>query len=258
MSFKKDGIPNILDSQIDDSAGEEFFEGSIDLQNDTINIPTSNNSDDFLDEDNEGDIIHIDQRERDFTFKKACKTCQLCLDDPQIHEVYRDTNNMKKVEEYIINEYSSTMEPPTYLSIRAHIQNHFLPIENKRTSSLKALNKNVDRRIAEIENTSRANEVNRIKAMASLMIDESAAIATSREVDAKLKMEHIRIFNQTARTIKDYIELELKCLGLEGGVTPEEMEDKIKNYIAAMVKEFSDPEEAKKFIEILKKANIQL
>lgn len=260
MSSRKDGIPNILDTQIDD--GEQFFEGSIDLDKDQVNIPKTNSptNDDSDDFDVDDDIIQSGDIKPglDYAFKKSCTTCQLCLDDPQIHEVYRETSNITKVHEYIEREYSSTMTPPIYHSVRNHIQKHFLPVENQRTGLVRALNRNVDRRITQIENTPRTSEVNRVKAMASLILDETAATATNREIDARLKIEHIRLFNQTAKTIKEYLELELKCLGIDGGVTPEEMEEKVKNYIGAMVKEFSDPEEAKKFIQVLKKANIQL
>ena len=198
----------------------------------------------------------IEQRELDFRFKPGCATCAIAIDDPQVHEVYRQTKNAKEMERYIIEEYGDRMKPPSYKSITCHLNNHFLPEEKRRNADIIKSKAKIDHKSREISEWTRTHEASQLRAVAWVHLENISAIPKT----AKNYLEAVKLFNPTAKTVKDLMELELKMLGVDGGTSPEEQEKKMKAWLTMLIGTMKeeDPEATKKLIGLLQKAHVPL
>ena len=242
-------IPNILDDAFKDS----------DLKDEDPDVEDL----DDLDEGERGILDRFDypddleKRDLDYRYKKGCALCLLCLDDPNIHETYRLTRNYKDVERYLNENYNDGVTPiPQYSGIINHIKKHFLPEENKRTGDMIVGKARVEQKSRELAEKTRTHEVNDVRAMAWIHLENIAAI------DRKSRAYHdyVKLFPQIAKVIKDFMELDLKLLGLDKETTPEEQEKRMKNWllnIVGLMKE-EDPEMAKKMASFLQKVNVPM
>lgn len=255
MTNFNDDIPNVLNEAIE---GETISEVDIDL--------------DSIDED---DIVRdvdgkygssvpdrfevpsdLEQRDLDFRFKPGCATCALALDDSQIHETYRMTKSAKDVERYIHEEYGDRQKPPSYKSITTHLNKHFIPEEKKRTADLIKGRARIDEKSREISEWTRVHEASTLRAAAWVHLENISSI----DKRSKGYLDALKLFNPTAKTVKDLMELELKLLGVDGGTSPEEQESRIKGWLFNLIDTIKkeDPESAKKLVGLLQKVNVPL
>lgn len=255
MTNINDDIPDVLNEAME---GESFSQidiniDNIEKQNILRDIDGSYGSS-FPDRfDIPGDL---EERDLDFRFKPGCATCALAIDDPQIHEIFRQEKNSKAVERYIHEEYGDRQKPPSYKSITTHINKHFLPEEKKRTADLIKGRARIDQKSREIAEWNRNHEVSYVRAAAHVHLDNLASV----DKKSKLYLESVKAFNVTAKTIKDLMEFELKLLGVDGSTTPEEQEKRLKGWLTNLIGTMKDedPESAKKLLSLLQKVNVPL
>lgn len=198
----------------------------------------------------------LEERDLDFRFKPGCATCALAIDDPHIHDIYRTEKNAKLVERYLEEEYGDRMKIPSYKSITTHINKHFMPEEKKRTADLIKGKARIDQKSREISEWTRTHEVSHLRAAAWVHLENLSSV----DKRSKSYLDAVKLFNPTAKTVKELMELELKILGVDGDTSPEEQEKRIKNWLKNLIGTMKDedPDSAKKMLALLNKVNVPL
>lgn len=267
-SEKEDNyILNILDEAIEDDEPEdvEVKVGNIDdFEDDDVPYdatpkntvdPSGNNGADYHPE--RFDVPEdISKANIDYNYKIGCAICRMCYDDPKIHEIYRLTGSKKEVDKYINENYGYEQKVPSYRSICNHIDKHFLPVENVENAGLIQVRARVDNKIGDLTKATKSTEIVKLRAMAWVNLENLLAIKKT----SQKYMDAVKLFNPTAKTIKDLIELELKVIGMDGGTTPEEQEDKLKGWLKKLIENMKDedPSMAQKMIGYLNRVDISL